>query len=65
MKYRRTSNDRFLLYSVGWNEKDDDGKTVPDPHTKAPDPEQGDWVWPASPAGQTGKEPATDVTSGK
>jgi hypothetical protein len=49
MKYRRTPDGRFVLYSVGWNEKDDDGKTVSDPHTKAPDPEQGDWVWPAYP----------------
>jgi hypothetical protein len=49
MKYHRTTDGRFILYSVGWNEKDDGGKTVPDPSTKAPDPEQGDWVWPAYP----------------
>jgi hypothetical protein len=49
MRYRRTPNDHFLLYSVGWNEKDDDGKSVIDPNTKTPDPNQGDWVWPAYP----------------
>jgi hypothetical protein len=49
MRYRRTSDGRFVLYSVGWNEKDDDGKTVVDPHTKVPDPGQGDWVWPPYP----------------
>jgi len=40
-KYRRTDDDRFVLYSVGWNDKDDggvSGKTVFD--DKA-----GDWVW--------------------
>lgn len=49
MKYRRAANGQFVLYSVGWNEKDDGGKSVLDPHTKAPDLEQGDWVWPAYP----------------
>jgi hypothetical protein len=49
MKYRRTPEGRFVLYSVGWNEKDDDGKTVVDPHTKVPDSDQGDWVWPPYP----------------
>jgi hypothetical protein len=46
LKYRRTDNGRFLLYSVGWNEKDDGGAIVT---TKAKpprqDPLQGDWVW--------------------
>jgi hypothetical protein len=39
LKYRRTENGRFLLYSVGWNGEDDGGvpgKTTP----------EGDWVWP-------------------
>jgi hypothetical protein len=35
LKYRRTDDGRFLLYSVGWNETDDGG-------------EQGDWVWSES-----------------
>jgi hypothetical protein len=39
--YRRTDDGRFVLYSVGWDEKDDGGvagKTLFDE-------KQGDWVW--------------------
>jgi hypothetical protein len=39
LKYRRTADSQFVLYSVGWNETDDGGvpgKTIP----------EGDWVWP-------------------
>jgi hypothetical protein len=39
LKYRRTDDGKFLLYSVGWNEKDDDG---------LPDKDKGDWVWPTT-----------------
>ena len=38
LKYHRTADGRFVLYSVGWNGKDDGGvagKAV----------EEGDWVW--------------------
>jgi hypothetical protein len=35
--YRRTK-DNFVLYSVGWNEKDDGGQT-------GRDLDQGDWSW--------------------
>jgi hypothetical protein len=38
LKYERTAEDHFKLYSVGWNAKDDggvSGKTVT----------EGDWVW--------------------
>jgi hypothetical protein len=38
LKYRKTDNS-FVLYSIGWNEKDDGG--IQD--TK--NPENGDWVW--------------------
>jgi len=38
--YRPTADGKFLLYSVGWNEKDDGGE----PGTLS-DPKQGDWVW--------------------
>ncbi len=38
LKYRRTAEGWFVLYSIGWNGKDDDG--VPG---KAAD--EGDWVW--------------------
>jgi hypothetical protein len=40
-KYRLTADGRFVLYSIGWDEKDDGG--VPGRHLF--DDEQGDWVW--------------------
>jgi hypothetical protein len=44
--YRRTPDGQFILYSVGWNEKDDGG-TVAMTQDKRPsaDLTQGDWVW--------------------
>jgi hypothetical protein len=44
LHYRRTDDGKFLLYSVGWNETDDDGQVV---LTKdgSVDREKGDWVW--------------------
>jgi hypothetical protein len=46
LKYRRMDNGRFILYSVGWNEKDDGGAVG---MTKGKSPRQdvleGDWVW--------------------
>jgi len=38
------ASGKFLLYSVGWNEKDDGGAVA---RTKngTEDREQGDWVW--------------------
>jgi len=42
-KYRTTADGEFVLYSVGWNEKDDGG-------IAAINPSDGDWVWaPAKP----------------
>jgi hypothetical protein len=38
LEYRRTSVGQFLLYSIGWNEADDEGKFNSSY-------EQGDWVW--------------------
>jgi hypothetical protein len=41
LQYRR-EGEGYVLYSVGWNEKDDGGK----PGTKsAPASEDSDWVW--------------------
>jgi hypothetical protein len=40
-KYRRTDDGQFILYSVGWNEKDDGGV----PGKTLFDLTQGDWVW--------------------
>ena len=44
LHYRLTDNGKFVLYSVGWNEKDDGGTVV---LTKegAVDRKKGDWVW--------------------
>jgi hypothetical protein len=39
LRYRRTDDGKFLLYSIGWNEKDDGGAL-------ASDRQSGDWVWP-------------------
>lgn len=39
LKYHQTNDGRFLLYSVGWNGKDDGGQLGPFPH------DEGDWVW--------------------
>jgi hypothetical protein len=39
-----TAGGRFVIYSVGWNEKDDGG-TVVVKKSGTPDIEQGDWVW--------------------
>jgi hypothetical protein len=40
-KYRLAANGQFVLYSVGWNEKDDGGV----PGKTLFDQTQGDWVW--------------------
>jgi hypothetical protein len=40
-KYRLAANGQFILYSVGWNEKDDGGV----PGKELFDKTQGDWVW--------------------
>jgi hypothetical protein len=39
LHYRRAADGKFLLYSVGWNEKDDGGKPGSD----------DDWVWDDTP----------------
>ena len=48
LKYRKT-NDTFVLYSIGWNEKDDGGTPTPTKNGNLQDLENGDWVWPYSP----------------
>jgi len=40
-KYSRSRSDAFVLYSVGWNKRDDDGL----PGKTLFDINQGDWVW--------------------
>lgn len=51
LHYRLADNGQFLLYSVGWNEKDDGG-TLALTQGGSVDLENGDWVWryPALPA---------------
>jgi hypothetical protein len=52
LKYRRTNDGQFLLYSVGWNGKDDRGNVAMTTNGTTPhmDQTQGDWVWPPYPA---------------
>jgi hypothetical protein len=51
LKYRRASDGQFVLYSVGWNERDDGGVVVTkavgmnSDRTPILDISQGDWVW--------------------
>jgi hypothetical protein len=45
LHYRRTEDGNFLLYSVGWNGKDDGGVPAKDGVFNFPEKE-GDWVWP-------------------
>jgi hypothetical protein len=45
LKYRRTDNGQFILYSVGWNETDDGGEIVLTKSGAHVDIAQGDWVW--------------------
>jgi hypothetical protein len=44
LHYRREASGKFLLYSVGWNEKDDGGQ-VAFTQGGSVDLEKGDWVW--------------------
>jgi hypothetical protein len=44
--YRPTADGKFLLYSVGWNEKDDGGQQeMPQTKNGTVDFTKGDWVW--------------------
>ncbi len=49
LKYRRTDDGQFLLYSVGWNGTDDGGKAGFKPDGKGVEMTQGDWIWPVYP----------------
>jgi hypothetical protein len=44
LKYRLTANGSFILYSIGWNEKDDGGVIATNKENRQ-DILQGDWVW--------------------
>ena len=45
LKYRRTADGQYLLYSVGWNETDDGGVLGLKQKSEAIDQTLGDWVW--------------------
>jgi len=51
LHYRLEGDGNYLLYSVGWNEKDDGGKIVVNAKGFIDDQasEQGDWVWSLKP----------------
>ena len=44
LHYHRTSDGQFVLYSVGWNETDDDGEVGLTKNGMV-DRDTGDWVW--------------------
>jgi hypothetical protein len=45
-RYHRPDNDRFVLYSVGWNETDDRGAVATvKPSSARSELREGDWVW--------------------
>ncbi|HTV62998.1 MAG TPA: hypothetical protein VMH30_10575, partial [Verrucomicrobiae bacterium] len=45
LHYERTNDGQFILYSVGWNGRDDGGVVVYRKGGKVVDTDQGDWVW--------------------
>ena len=46
LKYRRTDDGHFVLYSIGWNETDDGGVvTLTDAKPPRVNLDQRDWVW--------------------
>jgi hypothetical protein len=45
LKYRLESDGQFVLYSIGWNERDDGGVIFIPKNGTQPKFEEGDWVW--------------------
>lgn len=45
LQYRRTNENSFIVYSVGWNEKDNDGNVARAKDKNHADWKEGDWVW--------------------
>ena len=53
LRYRRTAVDQYVLYSIGWNQRDDDGQiTWTKDKPSRQDLAQGDWVWFSQPQPQ-------------
>ena len=44
LRYRKNSDGGYVIYSIGWNEKDDGGVAALNENKKG-DLENGDWVW--------------------
>ncbi len=44
LKYRRAADGAFMLYSVGWNEKDDGGVALTFGKSSELNKDKGDWV---------------------
>ena len=50
LRYRLDGTDGFVIYSIGWNQKDDGGQQVLTKEAKPQlDFKQGDWVWHSKP----------------
>ncbi|MCL2104582.1 MAG: hypothetical protein FWH21_05970 [Kiritimatiellaeota bacterium] len=47
MRYKPVGNGDYILYSIGWNETDDNGEPAWEEmrYGKRPDPDNGDWIW--------------------
>jgi hypothetical protein len=48
LHYHPVDNGRFVLYSVGWNQKDEGGERMKMVNDYELDLGKGDWVWPFS-----------------
>lgn len=49
-KYRLSEGGSFVLYSVGWDLKDDGGEPgIDERNPEKPDFEKGDWIWRSAP----------------
>src|SRR6185436_19071506 len=49
LRYRHTGDGKYLLYSIGWNSKDDGGGVSQDRDGKQWSDDTGDWVWQGTP----------------
>ncbi len=45
LRYQRTSDGLFVLYSIGWNQTDDNGTPAFFASGRGPETKEGDWVW--------------------
>ncbi|MEY2407550.1 MAG: hypothetical protein QOF48_220 [Verrucomicrobiota bacterium] len=45
LRYRLTDDGGFVLYSIGWNETDDQGQPAFLASGRSTEPHDGDWVW--------------------